>query len=401
MLTDIAVRNAKARAKPYKLADAGSLYLLVKRAGKYWRMDYRFASKRKTLALGVYPDVKLAGARKKRDKARELLDAGVDPSSNAKAEKLRKRAVAANSFEAVAIEWHQKQAHIWTAKHAADVKHRLETNLFPFIGRRPIAEIEAPELLAAVRKIEERGAFDLAHRMVQVAGQIFRYGIATGRCKRDIARDLRGALTPHKKRHQAAIKPEELPALMKAIDGYEGEPLTRLALQLMTLTFVRTHELVGAQWDEFDFDAGVWMVPAKRMKMKSDHVVPLAPQAVAILDELRTLAGHSRYVFPGRNPQKPLSNNTMLFALYRLGYKGKMTGHGFRTVASTALNEMGFRPDVVERQLAHCERNDVRDAYNRAEYLPERTQMMRAWADWIDAMRKGGKVLSLHRGKVA
>jgi integrase len=279
--------------------------------------------------------------------------------------------------------------------HADDVLRRLEKNLFPHLGRRPIAEISAPELLACVRKIEARGAYDLAHRVLQVCSQVFRYGIATGRCTRDIAVDLRGALTPHKTKHQAAVRPEELPELLRAIAGYDekGDKQTRLALQLLALTFVRTNELIGAEWTEFDLDAGLWIVPAVRMKMKTEHVVPLSSQAKAVLEELRELAGISRFVFPGRNRDKPISNNTMLFALYRLGYKGKMTGHGFRAVASTILNETGFRPDVIERQLAHCERDEVRGAYNRAEYLQERQKLMQQWADYLDAARTGAKVL--------
>jgi integrase len=279
------------------------------------------------------------------------------------------------------------------------VLRRLESNLFPELGDKPIAEITAPMLLAAVRKIEHRGAHDLAHRVLQVASQIFRYGVATGRCERDPAPDLRGALTPHKGRHQAAVMPEELPALLRAIDGYGalGDQLTGYALRLLALTFVRTGELIGATWDEIDLDAAVWIIPAARMKMKTEHVVPLSRQAVNVLREVRAIGGGSRYVFPGRNLDKPISNNTMLFALYRLGYKGKMTGHGFRAVASTILNEAGFRPDVIERQLAHCERNEIRGAYNRAEYLPERRAMMQQWADMIDALAAGAQVIPLQR----
>jgi integrase len=255
-------------------------------------------------------------------------------------------------------------------------------------------------LLSTVRKIEHRGAHDLAHRVLQVASQIFRYGVATGRCERDPAPDLRGALTPHKKRNQAAITPDELPDLLRAIDGYFpnlGDKLTALALRLLAMTFVRTGELIGATWDEFDLDSATWIVPAERMKMRTQHVVPLSRQAVALLRELHRIGGGSRYVFPGRNPDKSISNNTMLFALYRLGYKRRMTGHGFRAVASTLLNESGFRPDVIERQLAHCERNDVRGAYNRAEYLPERRKMMQHWSDTLDAMTQGAQVISLQR----
>ena len=307
-----------------------------------------------------------------------------------------------NSFEYVAREWYAKQTAKWTAHHADDVRRRLERNLFPDLGGEPIAEVTAPMLLAAARKVESRGAHDLAHRMIGVAGQVFRYAVATGRCERDPSGDLRGALTPHKARNQAAIKPEELPELLRAIDGYAniGDRQTALALRLLCLTFVRTSELIGATWTEFrelDGDAPTWEIPAERMKMKAAHVVPLARQAVVILGELRTLACGSEYILPGRNRDKPLSNNTLLFALYRLGYKGKMTGHGFRAVASSALNEAGYRPDVIERQLAHKEPNKVRAAYNRTEYLPERRAMMRQWADMVDAYAKGATVVPIMR----
>src|SRR5690349_7686158 len=367
--------------------------------GKWWRFKYRFGGKEKRLSLGVYPDVALTVARKRRDAARELLADGKDPSAQRKADKLEAAAKATNSFEAVAREWYGKHSRTWAATHAADVLRQLESNLFPEIGDKPIADISAPILLAAVRKIEHRGAYDLAHRVLQVASQVFRYGVATGRCERDPAPDLRGALTPHKSRNQAAVTPDELPALLRAIANYGdlGEKLTGYALRLMALTFVRTGELVGATWDEIDLEGAAWIVPAERMKMKTEHVVPLSRQAVEILRELKTMGAGSRYVFPGRNPEKPISNNTMLFALYRLGYKGKMTGHGFRAVASTILNESGFRSDVIERQLAHCERNDVRGAYNRAEYLPERRKMMQQWADMLAAMVQGSKVIPLQR----
>ena len=401
MLSDAKCKNATSEGKTVrKLPDASGLYLWVYANGrKYWRLRYWLAGKEKSLSLGVYPKVGLKAARKKRDDERNRLDSKLDPSAERKAEKLRGKAAAENSFEAVAREWYRKQLHTWVPGHADDVKRRLEKNAFPALGRRPIEQIEAPELLAAIRRIEERGAYDLAHRVMQVCGQVFRYGVATGRCERDITRDLQGALTPHKKAHQAAVRPEELPDLLRTIAGYDavGDKQTRLALQLLALTFVRTNELIGAEWPEFDLDAGIWVVPAGRMKMKTEHVVPLSRQAVRILEELRAIGGGSRFVFPGRNRDKPMSNNTMLFALYRLGYKGKMTGHGFRAVASTILNEMDYRPDVIERQLAHCERDEVRGAYNRAEYLPERKKMMQTWADHLDVLEAGGKVIPFHR----
>lgn len=398
MLTDAKCRNTTSGDKRIvKLADGGGLYLWIYHDGrKYWRLRYWREGKEKSLSLGVYPGVGLKDARQKLEIERKRLDGNLDPSVERRADKLRRSVAAANSFEQVALDWYEKQIHIWVPSHALDVKRRLERNAFPSIGRRPIDEIEAPELLEALRPIEKRGAHDLAHRILQVCGQVFRYGIATGRCKRDISRDLRGALTPHQKQHQAAVRPEELPELLRAIAKYDehGDTQTRLALELLALTFVRTNELIGAEWTEIDLDAGFWIVPAGRMKMKTEHVVPLSAQALAILEQLRDICGGSRFVFPGRNRDKPISNNTMLFALYRLGYKGKMTGHGFRAVASTSLNEMGFRPDVIERQLAHNERNEVRGAYNRAEYLPERKTMMQKWADHLDAIREGAKVLT-------
>lgn len=397
-LTAPAVSNANPAEKPYKLADGGGMYLEVMPNGsKYWRLKYRFAGKEKRLALGVYPKMSLADARKEREKAKDFLNEGKDPSEemSKKALKAANMTSAENSLESVAREWFGKRTHIWVPSHTADVKRRLEVNVFPDLGRRPIAEIEAPDLLATVRKIEERGSYDLAHRVLSVCGQVFRYGIATGRCKRDISADLRGALTPHKKKHQAAVKPEELPELMRAIIRYDqmGDRQTCLALQLLAYTFVRTNELIGAEWAEFDIDAALWIIPAGRMKMKTEHVVPLSAQSLAILEELKHIGGGSRFLFPGRNRDKPISNNTLLFALYRLGYKGKMTGHGFRAVASTALNEMGFRPDVIERQLAHCERNEVRGAYNRAEYIKDRRAMMQSWSDYLAAVVAGAKVL--------
>ncbi len=397
MLTDPKCRSATTGGKALrKLADDKGLQLWIYADGrKYWRLRYWVAGKEKSLSLGVYPEVSLKQARNRRDAERQRLAAGLDPSAERRADKLKAKLAAENSFEAVAREWFGKQVHTWVAHHAADVLRRLEHNIFPAIGARPIAQIEAPELLAAVRKIEERGAYDLAHRVLQVCGQVFRYGIATGRCTRDLAADLRGALTPHVKKNQAAVRPEELPELLRAIATYDklGDRQTLLALQLMVLTFVRTGELIGALWSEIDLEAGLWIIPGERMKARTEHVVPLSRQAVAILEELKALGGGSRFVFPGRNRDKPISNNTMLFALYRLGYKGKMTGQGFRAVASTLLNEQGWRSDVIERQLAHCERNEVRGAYNRAEYLRERARMMQAWADHVDTLAKGAKVL--------
>jgi len=401
LLSAATCKNATSKgAGVRKLHDGDGLYLWVYSDGRrYWRMRYWQSGKEKSLSVGVYPRVSLSDARKKRDEVRQQLVADLDPSAERKAANLRKKLANANSFEAVAREWYHKHLHTWVGHHASDVRRRLENNIFPVLGKRPIEQIDALELLEPIRAIEARGSHDLAHRVLQVCGQVFRYGIATGRCTRDLSADLRGALTPHIKKHQRAVRPEDLPALLRAIATYDetGDKQTRLALQLLALTFVRTNELIAAEWGEFDLDHALWIIPARRMKMKTEHVVPLSREALTILAELKELSGGSRFLFPGRNRSKPISNNTMLFALYRLGYKGKMTGHGFRAVASTILNETGFRPDVIERQLAHCERNAIRGAYNRAEYLPERKRMMQHWADHLERARAGAAVIPIHQ----
>lgn len=386
-----------------KLSDGGGLYLWVYADGrKYWRLRYWLAGKEKSMSLGVFPRVTLAQAREESLKIRGNLDGNLDPAAERKAKKLNDKLTAANSFQSVADEWFEKQVHTWVKTHANDVKRRLQVNVYPKLGKRPINEIEAPELLATIQLIENRGSYDLAHRVMQVCGQVFRYGIATGKCKRNPASDLRGALTPHVQKHQNAIRPEQLPELLRAISSYEtiGDKQTRLALQLLAHTFVRTSELINSEWEEFDLENALWIIPATRMKMKTEHIVPLTEQVIKMLEEVKQLSGHSRYLFVGRNPQKPISNNTLLFALYRLGYKGKMTGHGFRAVASTVLNETGFNPDVIERQLAHCERNEVRGAYNRAEYLKDRIKLMHWWSDYLVSIEAGAKIVSLY-GKMA
>ena len=397
LLTDMACRNATSEGKAIrKLSDGGGLYLWVYADGKkYWRLRYWVNGKEKSLSLGVYPLVTLARARKLTTENRSKLENKLDPSQERKAEKLKSKQSAANSFQAVALEWFNKRLHTWVKSHADDVKRRLEVNIFPAIGKRPIAEIEAPELLQAVQVIEKRGSYDLAHRILQVCGQVFRYGIATGRCSRNLSADLRGALTPHVKQHQAAVHQKDLPDLLRAIAGYEqtGDKQTRIALQMLAHTFVRTSELICAEWTEFDLDNALWVIPSARMKMKTEHVVPLSTQSLSLLAELKMVSLSDKFLFAGRNRDKPISNNTLLFALYRLGYKGKMTGHGFRAVASTMLNESGFRPDVIERQLAHYERNEVRGAYNRAEYLADRIKMMTWWSDYINSLEIGAKVI--------
>jgi len=399
-LTDAAIRNAKPKEKPHKLSDEKGLYLLVNKAGKYFRFDYRYAGKRKTLALGVYPDVKLAEVRKRRDEARKLLRNDIDPSQYRKETKTMRREQAANSFEAVALEWFTKNKHIWTEGHSTTIIRRLKLNVFPWLGMRPIAAITAPELLSTLRRIESRGALETAHRVKQICGQVFRYAIATGRAERDPSADLRGALPPTKSKRMAAItEPEMIGGLLRAIDGYEGHLITKCALRLAPLVFVRPGELRHAEWREIDFEKAGWKIPAEKMKMRSPHIVPLSTQSIEILEEVQPFTGRSRYVFPSlRTEERPMSNNTVLAALRRMGYpKDEMSGHGFRTMASTILHEQGWPSDVIERQLAHTEQNSIKAAYNHAQHLPERRKMMQVWADYLDALRQRVKVIPLFK----
>jgi integrase len=400
-LTDTRVRNAKPTGKSYKPSDGGGMYLLVTPDGaRYWRLDYRFAGKRRTLAFGVYPTVTLASARTHREEARALLAKEMDPGAVKEATRRAAKLAAENTFEAVAREWLARQRNRLAPRYSALVLARLEADIFPQIGSRNVADIGAIELLDALRKVERRGAIETARRLRQTCGQIFRYAIATGRAKEDPSPALRGALgSPGRPRGHKAMALNEVPNFLSALEAYDGDPRTRLALRLMVLTFARTSELRAARWSEFenlDTSEPLWRIPAERTKMKREHIVPLAPQAVAAVSKLRVLPGSqaSPFLFPSPSREGYMSNNTMLYALYRMGYHGRATVHGFRAVASTALNEMGFRPDVIERQLAHQEQNAVRAAYNRAEYLSERRAMMNRWADYLDAL-VGRNVLSL------
>ena len=399
-LTDTEAKNAKPQDQPYKLTDGEGMYLLVKpNGGKYWRLKYRVAGKEKVLALGVYPAIKLQAARKRRMEARELLTGGKDPGGERKAEKRYKRVLAGNTFEAVAREWYDNQREKWSAAHAGAVLTRLERELFPGLGARPIAEIDAPELLDVLRGIERRDALELVSKVRIIAGQVFRYAIATGRAKHDPSRDLRGALKTREVRHYARLSEAELPEFLVKLETFNGELLTRLAIKLLVLTFVRTGELRGATWTEFDTDKHEWRVPAERMKTRAEHLVPLSAQAIEVLERLKEITGTREYVFPNEHhPKRPMSENTILFALYRMGYQGRATGHGFRATASTILNEQGWDADVIERQLAHKEANKVRAAYHHSEYLAERKKMMQGWADFLDAKQRAGeKVVSIHR----
>lgn len=400
MLTDIAVRNTKAADKPYKLSDERGLYLHVMlNGGRYWRMNYRHMGKQKTLALGIYPDVTLKDARERRDVARRLLADGVDPGAAKAAQKASNVAAAANSFEAIAREWFARVGLAWVPSHADKILRRLERDVFPWIGKKPIAEIKAPEVLQTVRRIENRGAVETAHRALQNIGQIFRYATATGRTDADPTGALRGALKPYRSEHFAAVT--ETPgvgALVQAIDGYQGGLITKCALRLAPLVFVRPGELRHAQWVDIDLEGAEWRFVVS--KTKTEHIVPLSRQAVEILGELQPVTGGGRYLFPSvRTKDRPMSENTVNAALKRLGYgSDEMTGHGFRAMARTVLDEvLGFRPDFIEHQLAHAVRDPLGRAYNRTTHLKERREMMQVWGDYLDALKAGGNVLPFRK----
>ena len=385
-LKDIHVRNAKPQSKIYRLFDGGGLYLEVTPAGgKYWRYKYRFSGKEKRLALGIYPDLGLAEARERHQEARKALAKCRDPSAVKREAARQIKIKSGNTFESIAREWHQNNVTKWTPKHGKKLLRRLEVDIFPKLGLRPIAEITSSELLEAIRKVESRGALDIAHRLLQSCGQVFAYAVITDRAERNPTRDLRGALKPVQKKHHAFLRADDLPEFLGKLFDYDGDIQTQLAVRFLLLTFVRTGEVRGAKWGEINFDKAEWRIPPERMKMRDPHIVPLSIQALAILRELQARTGNNEYVFP--NQQKAtgcMSENTILFALYRMGYHSRATGHGFRSTASTILNENDFPPDVIERQLAHRERNEVRAAYNPAQYLKERRKMMQWWADFLD-----------------
>ncbi len=404
-LTDTAIKNAKPCDKTARMFDGGGMYLEISPAGgKWWRLKYRYDSKEKRLSLGVYPDVSLKDARQRRDDARKLLADGIDPGENRKAVKATKTERAANSFEVIAREWFARKSPGWATSNADKIIKRLENDAFPWLGGRPIAEITPPELLKVLRRIEERGAVESAHRMRNYCGQIFRYAIATGRAERDASADLRGALPPPITQHRAAITdPKAAAELLRAMDSYQGSFVTKCALRLAPLVFVRPGELRKAEWAEIDLDKAEWNIPAERMKMRDPHLVPLSTQAVKILRELHALTGGGRYVFPGaRTNGRPMSDNAVLAALRRMGYaKDEMSGHGFRAMARTILDEvLQVRPDFIEHQLAHAVKDPNGRAYNRTAHMTERRKMMQQWADYLDMLKSGAEVIPLHE-KVA
>jgi integrase len=399
-LTDTAIRNAKPSPKPTKLSDGGGLYLLIEPRGtKLWRMAYRHAGKQKTLAFGIYPTVTLADARSRRDAARKLLAEGVDPAVQRKLE----RQANTIDFQLVAEEFLDKMRREGRASATLAKTQWLLEFAYPAIGSRPIAKITALEVLDVLRKIEARQKYETARRLRSTCSMVFRYAIATGRAQRDPTLDLRGALIAPRVKHRAAIiDPMEIGALLRAIEGFEGQATTRAALRLAPLLFVRPGELRHAEWDEFDFERAVWTIPAEKMKMHRPHRVPLARRAIVILNDLKATTGEFRWLFPSvRAPKQPISENTLNAALRRLGYgPEQMTTHGFRAMAATRLNEMGqWNSDAIERQLAHQERNEVRRAYTHgAEYWSERVSMMQAWADYLDGLKDMGKVVPLRHG---
>ncbi|UCF90220.1 MAG: integrase arm-type DNA-binding domain-containing protein [Desulfobacterales bacterium] len=397
-LTDTKLRTIKPGKKPQKLFDGGGLFLLVTpTGGKLWRLKYRFGGTEKLLAIGTYPQTSLAEARQKRDDARALLEKGINPGDMKKAQKAVETQET-ETFEGIAREWHGKFSSSWADSHSNKIIRRLELYVFPWLGDKSIRSITAPDLLTVLRRIEAKGALETAHRTQQNCGQVFRYAIATGRADRDPTGDLRGAIPPASGKHMATITdPKEIAGLLRSIDDYRGSIVIRCALQLAPVVFVRPGELRHAEWSEINFETAEWRLPAEKMKSGVLHIVPLSKQALDILQELHPLTGHGRYVFPSpRTDERPMSSNAILSALRRMGYaKDEMSGHGFRSMASTLLNEQGWNRDAIERQLAHTERNSVRAAYNYAEFMPERKRMMQAWADYLFAIKSGAQIIRM------
>lgn len=397
-LNEIKCKNAKhgdpSSKSPKKLADGHGLYLYVMPNGaKYWRFIYRFQGQQKLQAFGVYPEISLKEARNMRAISRKMVSEGKDPLLEKKKLKAMVEKDNANTFKVIAVEWYENRKDIWKQRYADEVIKRLEEDIFPQIGDIPIKEIEPPFLLQTIRRIENRGAYDLAKRQLQKCGEIFRYGIATGRALRDPSQDIKEALKPSKKSHFAALDPSELPELLKDMNSNKARlyPTTINAMRLMLLTFVRTKELIEAAWDEIDLEKKIWRIPAERMKMGKEHLVPLSDQAIEILKEQKEIADKWPHLFPSPNkPKQSISNNTILVALKRMGYQGRMTGHGFRALAmSTIKQELNYRHEVVDRQLAHVPKSKIDRAYDRARFLDERTKMMQDWADYIDEVSHG------------
>lgn len=391
MLTNIACTNAKPKNKAYKLFDSGGLFLRIAPSGsKLWRLKYYYLGKERLFSIGAFPDVSLASAREERDRIKKLAQQGIDPAIAKKEEKEKAVTASQQTFEAIAREWHDLKKNGWAERYGKEIIHRLENDVFPEIGHLPIASITPPQLLDMVRKIEKRGAHELALRAIRKCGEIFRYAIVTARAESDPSRDLKGALKPYKKKHHNAIEAKDIPEFLRKLERNDirSYPRSIRATRLLMLTFVRTSELIAAKSSEFDLKAAEWRIPASRMKMRNDHIVPLSRQAIDLIKAQLKENGKSEWLFPNmQHPKKHMSNNTILDLLYRLGYKGDMTGHGFRALAMSTIKEkLGYRHEVVDRQLAHAPKSDVDAAYDRASFLPERKKMMQEWADYLDSV---------------
>ncbi|HGM6977452.1 TPA: tyrosine-type recombinase/integrase [Serratia marcescens] len=394
-LTDIKVKTAKPMDKAYKLTDGGGMYLLVKPNGsKYWRLKYRFVGKEKMLSIGVYPDVSLADARQKRDEARKILAAGGDPGEVKKADKLAQKLSTENTFEAIAREWHKQKADRWSLRYRYEIIDTFEKDIFPYLGRRPIAEIKPMELLETLRRLEKRGALEKMRKVRQRCGEVFRYAIVTGRAEYNPAPDLATALATPKKTHFPFLTAEELPYFIRDLAGYTGSVITKTATQIIMQTGVRTQELRFARWEDIDFEKRLWEIPPEVMKMKRPHIVPLSEQVVELFQSLKPITGMYPLVFIGRNDRtKPISKESVNQVIELLGYKGRLTGHGFRHTMSTILHEQGFNSAWIETQLAHVDKNAIRGTYNHAHYLEGRREMMQWYGDYIESMSKGEMIL--------
>ncbi|MFH1217817.1 MAG: tyrosine-type recombinase/integrase [Pseudomonadota bacterium] len=396
LLSDAAIRQAKPKEKNYLLRDGGGLWLVVEPSGrKWWKMRVTFAKKENSFSIGDYPAVTLAAAREEQQRIKGQIAAGIDPGM---ARRMKAQHSGDSTFKSIALEWLGKQKNIWVARHTETIESRLLNHIFPLIGDVTIKEINAPLLLVMLRRLEERGTLETARRVNQICGQVFRYAIATGRAERNPSADLRGALTPPKTKNMASLtNPKDVAGLLRAIDGYNGSFVTQCALKLAPLLFVRPGELRHIEWSEIDFEKKEWRIPAEKMKMRTQHLVPLSRQTITLLEGIKPLTGDGKYVFPSeRSKGRPMSDNTVLAALRRMGFtKDEMTGHGFRAMASTILHEQGWPSAVIERQLAHQERNRVKAAYNHAEHLTERKKMMQVWADYLDDLKSGAKIIPL------
>lgn len=397
------VESAKGKDKPYKLADGGGLYLLVNpNSAKYWRLKYRVAGKEKLLAVGVYPDVPLADARRRRDDAKKVLAAGGDPGQEKQAEKQAKVLAVQNSFEAIAIEWHDHKKGNWSEGYASDILEYLSKDIFPFIGKRAINDIKPAEMLAVLRKMEQRGVLDKLKKTRQACRQIFTHAVITGRAENNPVTDLAGALKAPKQKHFPHLSLDQLPGFFNALSSYSGSMVTRSATSLLMLTGLRTIELRASEWADIDLEKDLWQIPAERMKMRRPHVVPLSSQVKALLEEIHQLTGRGKYVFPGRNDAgKPMSEASINQVIKRIGYDGKATGHGFRHTMSTILHEQGYNTAWIETQLAHVDKNSIRGTYNHAQYLDGRREMLQWYADYMEALANGDNVVHGTFGKRA